>query len=130
MGVQPTSHLPEMLASVIEIDNLDGPRKVQGNKIPDPFGAVADHDLLECTAPATSVGFRIDSPAKLFGILDGSGIRGGIGIADGIAFLIPRRLGEDASQFDLPSMGRLAFRLALPTDRLFLHHRNSRTIHL
>ena len=52
------------------------------------------------------------------------------GIADGIAFLIPRRLGEDASQFDFPSMGRLAFRLALPTDRLFLHHRDSRPIHL
>jgi hypothetical protein len=27
-------------------------------------------------------------------------------------------------------MGRLALRLALPTDRLFLHNRNSRPIHL
>src|ERR1700693_4951904 len=119
-----------MLAGVVEIDNLNGVGEMQGHKIPNPFGAVTDHDLLECAAPAASVGFRIDSPAKLFRTLDGSGIRGGIGIADWIAVLIPRRLCEDASKFDFPSMGRLTFRLALPTDRLFLHHRNSRPIHL
>src|SRR6266480_523594 len=119
-----------MLAGVVEIDNLNGVGKMQGHKIPNPFGAVTDDDLLECATPAASAGFRIDSPAKLFRTLDGTGIRGGIGIADGIAFLIPRRLGEDASKFDSPGMGRLAFRLALPTDRLFLHHRNSRPIHL
>src|SRR5437867_715161 len=108
IGEQPTSHLPKMLAGVVEIDNLRGARKVQADKIPNPFGAVANHDLLECTTPATSPSFGIDSPAKLFRTLDGSGIRGGIGIADGIAFLIPLRLGEDASQFYFPSMGRLA----------------------
>src|SRR5207247_4173572 len=83
-------------------------RKVQADKIPSPVGAVANHDLRECTTPATSPSFGIDSPAKLFRTLDGSGIRGGIGIADWIAFLIPLRLGEDASQFYFPSMGRLA----------------------
>src|SRR5882762_4188152 len=111
-----------MLASVVEIDNLQGVRKVQGDQIPNPFGAVAHHDLLECAAPTASPSFRIDSPAKLFRALDRSGIRGGIGIAYCIALLIPTRLAENASQFDFPSMGRLAFRLALPTDRLFLHH--------
>src|SRR5438093_4728403 len=119
-----------MLAGVVEIDNLRGARKVQADKIPNPFGAVANHDLLECTTPATSPSFGIDSPAKLFRTLDGSCILGGIVIADWIAFLIPLRLGEDASQFYFPSMGRLARALALPTDRLFLHHRNSRPIQL
>src|SRR5947209_3129249 len=107
-----------MLAGVVEIDNLNRARKVQVDKIPNPFGAVANHDLLECATPATSPSFRIDSPAELFRALDGSGICGGIGIADCIAFLVPLRLGEDASQFDFPSMGRLARALALPTDRL------------
>src|SRR5207247_8971241 len=88
------------------------------------------HDLLMSTHPATSTSLDTDSPAKLFRTLDGSGIRGGIGIADWIAFLIPLRLGEDASQFYFPSMGRLARALALPTDRLFLHHRNSRPLQL
>src|SRR5258708_33787331 len=106
-----------MMAGVVEIDNLRDARKVQVDKIPNPFGAVANHDLLECAAPATSPSLRIDSPAKLFRALDRSGIRGGIGIADGIALLIPPRLGEDASQFDFPSMARLACALALPTDR-------------
>jgi hypothetical protein len=27
---------------------------MQGHKIPNPFGAIADHDLLECATPATS----------------------------------------------------------------------------
>src|SRR5260370_31230786 len=117
-----------MLAGVVEIDNLRDARKVQVDKIPNPFGAVANPDLLECATPATSPSFRIDSPAKLFRTLDGSGIRGGIGIADWIAFLIPLRLGEDASQFYFPSMGRFAGALALPTDRLFLHNQNSRPI--
>src|SRR2546429_5312463 len=109
-----------MLAGVVEIDNLRGARKVQADKIPNPFGAVANHDLLECTTPATSPSFGIDSPAKLFRTLDGSGIRGGIGIADWIAFLIPLRLGEDASQFYFPSMGRLARALACrPTVSFF-----------
>src|SRR5260370_22324721 len=125
IGEQPTSHLPKMLAGVVEIDNLNRARKVQVDKIPNPFGAVAHHDLLECAAPATSPSFRINSPAKLFRTLDGSRIRGGIGIADWIALPIPLRLGEHASQFDFPSMGRLARPLALPTHRLFLHHRNS-----
>src|SRR6266481_2964085 len=130
IGEQPTSHLPKMLAGVVEIDNLNRARKVQVDKIPNPFGAVANHNLLECAAPATSPSFRIDSPAKLFRTLDGSGVGGGIGIADWIALLIPPRLAEDASQFDFPSMGRLARALALPTDRLFLHHRDTRPIHL
>lgn|SRR5215831_10017123 len=89
IGEQPTSHFPKMLASVVQIDNLDGSRKVQGDKIPNPFRAVADDHLLECTAPATFPSFSIDSPAKLFRALDRSGIGGGIGIADGRAFLIP-----------------------------------------
>src|SRR5882724_13578771 len=107
IGEQPTSRRPKMLASVVEIDNLQGLRKVQGHKIPNPFGAVADHDFLECAAPAASPGFPIDSTTKLFRTLDGSGVGGGIGIADWIAFLIPRRLGEHASQFGFASMGRL-----------------------
>jgi hypothetical protein len=58
-----------------------------------PFGAVTEHDLLECATPATSVGFRIEPPAKLFRTLDGSGIGGGIGIADGESLPYPTSSG-------------------------------------
>jgi hypothetical protein len=62
--VQLARDLPKMLPGVVEIDDLNGLGKMQGNKIPNPFGAVTNHDLLECAAPAASVGFCIDSPAN------------------------------------------------------------------
>ena len=34
VGIQLARHLPQMLASMVEIDNLDGVRKVFGDKIP------------------------------------------------------------------------------------------------
>ena len=49
-----------MLARVIEIDNLNGSRKVQSDKIPNSFGAVAQHDPLEGPAPAPPPSFRTD----------------------------------------------------------------------
>src|SRR4051794_38717768 len=94
-------------------------------QIPDPFGPVTQDDLLFCAAPAALPGLHVEPLAKLFGGLDGTGVGGGIGIADGEALLVPGGLGEDASQLDLTCMGWLAFRLALPTDGFFLHHRNS-----
>ena len=45
-------------------------------------------------------------------------------------FLSHSGLAEHASQFDFPRMGRLAFALAVPPDGFFLHHRDSRPIHL
>jgi hypothetical protein len=79
IGVQLARHLPKMLAGVVEIDNLNGVGTMHGHKIPNPFGTLADHDLLECSALAASAGFGKDLPAKLFRTLDGSGIGGGIG---------------------------------------------------
>lgn len=70
-----------MLARVIEIDNLNGSRKVQSDKIPNSFGAVAQHDPLEGPAPAPPPSFRTDSSAKLFCALDRPGVRRGIRIA-------------------------------------------------
>jgi hypothetical protein len=40
IGVQLTRQLPQVLAGVIEVDNLNRTREVQISKIPDPFGAV------------------------------------------------------------------------------------------
>ena len=65
--------------------------------------------------PAALIVFEVDSFAKLFRLLDGSGVGGRIRIADGEALLVVRGLGEHASQLDLPCMGRLTVRLALAT---------------
>jgi hypothetical protein len=50
VGVQLARQLPQVLAGVIKIDNLNRRREMQIGKIADPLGAVADHDLLYCAA--------------------------------------------------------------------------------
>jgi hypothetical protein len=77
MRIQLARHLPQMLASMLEIDNLDGARKVFGDKIPDPFGAIADDHLLR-TAPTTFPRFSMDALAKLYRGFYGAGVGGGI----------------------------------------------------
>src|ERR1035437_2680688 len=121
---------PQMLTSVVKIDNVKGSGKMQSGQIPNPFRSVAYHHLQERSAPAPFPGFPIKASAELFGAFNGAGIGRRSGSADGVALLIPRRLREHAPQFDFPRMGRLTGDLALPTHRLFLYHRDSRPIHL
>jgi hypothetical protein len=95
-----------MLASMVEIDNLDGVRKVFGDKIPDPFGAIADDHLLLHTAPTAFPRFSIDAFAKLHRGFDGPGVGGAIRVADRVAFPVPGSLGEHTSRLGLPRMSR------------------------
>src|SRR5512146_3059264 len=111
--MQLADHLPEMLTSVIEIDNLDGAGEVQLGQIPDPLGSVAHDDFLLCAAPATIPSFQIDPLAELFGGFDGAHVGGGVRITDGIALLIPLGLSEHTAQLGFPCMGWLALGLAL-----------------
>ena len=67
VGVQPARQLPQVLAGVIEIDDLHRAREMQLGQIPDPFGAVAQDDFLFRAAPAALPGFQVDPFAKLFG---------------------------------------------------------------
>ena len=83
-----------MLASMVEINNFKGPRKVFSDQIPYPFRAVTDDHLLFRPAPTSVERFPIDALAKLYRGFDGSGIGGGIWIADGEAFLVPGGLPE------------------------------------
>jgi hypothetical protein len=63
-----------MLSGVEKIDDFDGPGKMQSGGVPDPFGAVADDDLLLRPVPATLEGLGIDAAAELIGILNRSRI--------------------------------------------------------
>src|SRR5271156_4065975 len=113
--MQPARHVPQVLASVKQIDDLDSTRKMQIGVIPDPFGSVTQDNFLCRAVPAALPRFQVDSFAKLVGIFNGAGVGGGIGIADGVAFFVPCGLSEDASELDFPCVGGLAFRLALPS---------------
>gem|GEM_PF-3185075 len=65
VGVKLASQIPQVLASVIEIDTLNRTREVQLGKIPDPFGAVPHHDFLLRTAPAALAARRKDTAQEL-----------------------------------------------------------------
>src|SRR5712691_6504675 len=130
IGMEPASYGPQVLASVIEIDNQNRAREVLPGQIPDPFRAIAHYDFLFRAAPATLPGFQIDALAKLFGGFDGAGVSGGIRVPDGITFLVPRSLGEHASQLDFAGVGRLTLRLARSALRLLLHNGYTSPIHL
>jgi len=101
VGVQLTRQVPEMLAGVIEIDDLNRAGEVDIGQIPNPFGSVADDNLLLRAAPSAVPGFPTEASAELFGDLDGSGIGGRIGIANRETFFVMRRLSEYASQFQV-----------------------------
>jgi len=105
--MQLAGDFPQVLAGVIEIDDLKRARKMQVGKIPDPFGAVADDNFLLRATPAALMGLQVDSFAKLFGVLDGASVGGGIGIADGVARFVPRGLSEYASELDFPGVGQI-----------------------
>src|ERR1700692_3672965 len=94
VGAQLARQVPEMLASVIEIDDLHGAGEVLVGQIPYPFGSVTHDNFLCRAAPATVPGFQIDALSKLFGSFDGSCISSRIRISNGIAFFIPGSLGE------------------------------------
>ena len=89
IGVQPARQLPQMLTSVVKIDNVHGAGKVQGGQIPNPFRPVAHHHPQEGAAPAPFPGFPIKASAELLGGFDGAGIGGGIGSADRVALPDP-----------------------------------------
>src|SRR5208283_3357899 len=50
--VELACQLPQMLTSVVKIDNVQGAGKMQSGQMPNPFRSVAHHHLPEGTAPA------------------------------------------------------------------------------
>jgi hypothetical protein len=52
VGIQLAGDIPQVLTSVIQIDDLNRAGEVQIGEVPDPFGAVADDDFLFRTVPS------------------------------------------------------------------------------
>ncbi len=57
IGVELASQIPEMLARMVEIDDLDSAGKVLLGDVPDPFCSIAHDDFLLRSAPAPLPGF-------------------------------------------------------------------------
>jgi hypothetical protein len=118
-----------MLAGVEEVDDLNRAREVLIGQVPDPFGAITDHDFLAGVAPAPFPGFHIQTIAELFGGFDGGHIGGGAGIASRVPLLIQASLGEDTAQLDLARARWLTGAFARAALGLALADGNSSAIH-
>src|ERR1039457_2814790 len=128
--IQFVRQLPQMLTGVIKIDNLNCTGEMLFGNVPNPFRSIPHHDLLFRAALASIPGFQIDALTKLCGCFNRAYVSGRIGVADGVAFLVPFRLREHTSQLGLPRVGRLSLRLARSAYGFFFYYWHSRAVHL
>lgn len=66
---------------------LNGPDKMLVGDVPDPLGAIAEHNFLLSPAPAALPGFGVEAVAKEFGRFNGARIDGRGLIANGSGLL-------------------------------------------
>src|SRR5258708_8772064 len=97
---------------MIQIHDVDGARKVSLGYVPDPDGAIADHDFLLRQAPATPPSFRVYAVPEVFGGFDRPGVAAGVLVADRPALFVLSGLGEDTTEFCFASWVRLALYLS------------------
>ena len=64
------------------------------SKVPDPNGAIADHDSESRPFPTSSPCLCINARTEVLRGFDSAGVGGGVWIADGSAFIVDRGLCE------------------------------------
>src|ERR1700674_5942637 len=97
-----------MLPGMIQIHDLNGAGKVLVGEIPDPDGTVSNDHFDRGPLPTSAPSLRIDAEAELFGGFDGSYVGGGVGVADGPAFLVHGGLREHAAELSLACAGAMS----------------------
>src|SRR6516225_898748 len=112
-----------MLPGVIQVDDLNRAGEMLLSQVPNPFGAIADHDFLLCSAPAAFPRFDVKAPPELFGSLNRAGVGSGVGVANRIALFVPGGLGECASELGFARMCGLSLPFSLAPLSLLVHHR-------
>ncbi len=121
--------IPQMFASVIQVNDLDGTWKVLLRKIPDPGRAVAEDDFAARPAPSPSPGFVEQARAESGGVLNRAAIRGRVLVSNRAASRVAARLREHAAQLDLAGAGRATV-LAFASGRFSGRNRHARAVHL
>src|ERR1700687_5766391 len=96
-----------MLPGMIEIDDLNGSRKVNIGEVPNPDGAIGDHNPESCPFPTSTPSFRINAKPELLGGFDRASVGGGVCIADGSALVVDCGLREETVEFAFARMGAL-----------------------
>src|SRR5713226_9412532 len=104
----------QMFSRMIEIDNLDRPRKVLLGDSPDPFGPVSQEDDLLRSRDAAPDRLGINSAAEALSRFYSPNIGGGFLVPYRVSLLVHHRLCECTPQLGLPRLGlaRSVFSLA------------------
>src|SRR5204863_3372136 len=105
VGMKFAAEIPEVLASVIEIHNLDGAEELLLADVPDPVGAVAHNHFDVRPTPAALMRFGVDAAGKFGGRFDGPRVGSGLCIAHGLPLVIGSGLREDATEFSFAGVG-------------------------
>ena len=130
VGVKFAAEIPEVLARVIEIYDLNGAGELFLADVPDPVGAVA-HDHLDLRPPpAALMGFGVDPAGEGGGGFDGPRVGSGLFLAHGPPLVIGSGLGEDATEFGLAGVGSPVLCFAASALGFFGYHRQAGTVHL
>src|SRR2546426_5801600 len=127
----------QVLLDMEAVDDFDGSREQFLGELPDPGGAVADHDLPWCLLEAPAGGFPPDSCGKLGAVSVGVG-RGGTFdggrvthralIVHRVSFGVARLGAPNGAQLDLPGFRRAIGLLARMARQLGSSHGDSRAI--
>jgi hypothetical protein len=91
----------QVLAGVVEVDDLGGLGEACGGQGPDPFRAVADDGELADVPRAAADGLGGDERAELLGGLEAGQVAGGTFVLDRAAVRVTAALGEQAGELDL-----------------------------
>src|SRR5208282_4884671 len=120
---------PQVLASMVEINDLHGAGELPVGDIPDPDGSVAENDLFIGAAPASPPGFGIKTAAELFSRLDSACISSRSLVAHRPSLLVDRSLRKQGTEFHLACMRWLIAVLPLPALGFSADHGYTRAIH-
>ena len=118
-----------MLPGMIQIHDLNGSGKVLVGQIPDPDSPVSNDHFERGPLPTSAPSLGIDAEAELFGGFDGSYVGGGVGVADGPAFLVHGGLREHAAELALACAGALSLDPAGASLGFGGHDRNLDAVH-
>jgi len=124
------TQVPETLAGLIAIDDLNRTWQVLIGNIPDPVRAITHDNSDAGLVPASMVGLGIHAEPKLFRGLDPANIGGGTLVTDRSALIIDISLSKHAAQLAFPGASRLTGYATRATFSLGLHHQHLRPIHL
>jgi len=107
--VEGGGELADVFAGMIEVEDFNRTGEGQAAVFPNLCRPVPYEDDLPGPIKTTPAGFLMEQYGNLAAAFVGADVAGGIGIAHGLAFVVPDGLGKDATEFGLAGPGTAVF---------------------